>query len=266
MRVVRVLLLLVALPLFSAAQKDLRIGIRVMPMFSGIRNAEDADSPILIPQTTTGFAAGISVGYNLGPKGTPWEIELSALYSSQGQKYQLRDSTNLSIFRGYSLNLAYVKFPLLVKYRIPIDDQIAVAPYLGPQIGLRVDAQEKISDTLSVDYTGTGIAAANKYSGLDFSIVVGAELQFRIQNKAKLDRYIFFSGFRLEYGLTDVEDKDVTWSPDQFGESRYYDAFYGPRLARSTPRTETSRNIVFGATVGLSIILNTTRNPNDYYW
>lgn len=241
----------------TQAQK-FRLGVRAMPQLSAIWNAEDADSDTLIRQSTSGIGLGVSVSYLVQPK---WEVELNVLFSSQGQRYQIRDTTAARLFRRYDLNLTYIKIPVLLKYRTPLDESTTLAVYAGPQIQLLAGASEVISDTITVDYSGTGISTSNKYTGINYSAVIGAELQFAINEKL-----IFYTGVRAEYGFRDVENKSVTWAQDGFAETPYYDNFYGPSYPRATPRTEKSTNFVIGATVGISYILNTTRNPNDYYW
>lgn len=239
------------------AQK-VRLGGRVMPQLVHISNSEDKNSDVLNPEPTAGIGLGISVSYLIHPK---WEVEFDALFSKQGQSYKLADTTGQRVFRSYDLKLNYIKFPLLLKYRIALDDQSVLALYAGPQLSLLAGADEVISDTITVSYSGTGISTTNKYTSVDFSAVVGAEVQFAIN-----DKLILYTGLRFEYGLRDVENKNVVWAKDGFTDSGYYESYYGPSIYRDTPRTTKSNSIVFGAMLGVSYILNTTRNPNDYYW
>lgn len=235
-----------------------RLGIRAMPQLNSIWNAEDRDSDLLIPQPSSGLAIGVAVNYLVQPT---WEVEFNALFSTQRHQYQLRDTTGARLFRRYDLILNYIKFPVLLKYRLSLDSKTALGVYAGPQLSLLSGAEERISDSLIIDYSGTGITASNKYTSLDIAAVVGAELQFAINSKLLL-----YTGIRVEYGFFDVEDKKAIWAPGGFVETPYYDSYYGPQIFRETPRTEKSNLFVIGATVGVSYILNTTRNPNDYYW
>lgn len=260
--------LLFVLVLASLASQSygqrVRIGARVIPHFTGIINDDDAASDSISTSTTVGFAAGIAVGTVLSER---ISLEMNILFSSQGQNYSLRDQST-GLFQEYELSLNYVKIPILFRYMINPQDNIHITAYGGPQLSLLVEARERVFNLDSnkfelVNYGGNDITTNLKYTGLDLSAVVGFYVDFRVSDRLQL-----YTGIRGDFGLLDLENKDAQWRADGENQSSsFYDNFFGPK--RPIPegsRTAKSTSWTLGFTLGLTYIINNTRDPDDYHW
>ena len=96
----------------------------------------NSDSKLLnTNKTRTGLNVGVVVGTQLSSQ-APVFFETGLYYTEKGGK-----STYNSTDFSYSLN--YLELPLIVKYKIPIADKIAVEPFLGGYLACGVGGKIK---------------------------------------------------------------------------------------------------------------------------
>lgn len=286
-----VLLCLWATP--SAGQ--IRLGLRVMPQLNSVQNSADADQPDLQRLSTSGYSLGASVGYQFSPR---WGVEINALYASQGQDYERRmpnvaggslaDTVGLAGlgvggFYTERLSLTVLKIPVMLTWSSVNNPKAIFRAFFGPQVSLitgntinrnfpnnpRLPAGSdgvRSGDAPDVDYGPYEDPEFpfERYKGIEYSLVGGAGYDFRITPVLYLNTSV-----RIEYGLTDIENKDAVWLPTAFAPTpggpqnvRYYDHYYG----NNRPRTSSTTQLVIGFSLGITYHLNTNKDAGRYNW
>lgn len=130
---------------------------------------------------------GTKVGLNVGPvigirvsDSTPIFLESGAFFSMLGAK----DGDN-------SVSLNYLRIPVLIKYGVQVNDEIAVLPFLGPTLGLGIAGDRKIAGAGSESSFGS-----NKFNRLDAGIRLGCGAEW---NKLYLE-------LAYEFGIANIAD------------------------------------------------------------
>lgn len=137
---------------FSLSESSLYYGVRLGMNFSTITGdfAEDVDSKI-------GMNLGGVVGLRLSDS-TPIFLESGLYFSGRGAK-------------DFSLN--YLELPVLIKYGVQLNDDIALLPYIGPYFSMGIGGKVKTLD-------GTTVKKVSSYDfmkrpDMGFKIGCGAE-------------------------------------------------------------------------------------------
>ncbi|HUM52002.1 MAG TPA: outer membrane beta-barrel protein [Chitinophagales bacterium] len=121
------------------------------------------------PKIDFGKSYGLNIGYDYNDH---WGIELEAQYAEQGQKYS---ETSVSMNAIKEINLNYLKFPLMVKYKQSFINNYNSKPIVmsflfGPQMGFLLKKEtllnkQSIPCNQGYSKVETGLAA-----GIDFDL------------------------------------------------------------------------------------------------
>lgn len=117
-----------------------------------------------------GKSFGVNLGYDYTSR---WGVQTEIAYNEQGQKYTETTSNNQKLNK--ELDLAYLRVPLMVKYKINFINNYNSKPVIvnflfGPQVNLLLNKKTTINDK-KVDFN----SAYNKgefglYGGVDFDL------------------------------------------------------------------------------------------------
>ena len=132
--------------------------------FSKSENTSD-----IKPKIDFGKSYGLNIGYDYNDH---WGIQLEAQYSEQGQKYT---ESSVSMNATKEINLNYLKFPLMVKYKQSFINNYNSKPIVmsflfGPQMGFLLQKEtllnkQSIPTNQGYSKVETGLAA-----GIDFDL------------------------------------------------------------------------------------------------
>lgn len=173
-------------------------GIRYMPTFSVLRLTNPSGGTI-----KGEFVMGHGFGALIGANSEHVGVQLEAIYTSAGQRFQ---DNGLE----HEVSVNYLSVPLLLTLNTnkskPVNFNIA----FGPQVGFNTGASVKTSGTSNEGTVVEPVVAVKKS---DFGVGYGAGLEFALNNPRTV-RLNF--GFRGVYGLIDIRDKGQTVTTDQY--------------------------------------------------
>lgn len=170
---------LVALSLFfsfSTVKAQSYFGIRGGVNFATF-NAEKADL-----STITRFLTGAYYTYNF--QNSNFAVQAEILYSQKGAKDEFMSNI-------YITRINYLEIPLLAKYSFNTAGDIVPHIYIGPYLGIKLEAGLEIKNDNTYDIN-------DEISSTDFGFVFGAGVN--IQR--------FDIGLRYSLGLTDITASD----------------------------------------------------------
>lgn len=168
------------------------------------------------PIYTAGFAGGVNVSFSVNDL---HEFQIEGQYSIQGQRYTdthfSNDSLNTATVLDRSINLQYIRIPLVYKYKMPFDAYSAYSnmQYFvgGVYAGMLMDA----SNTYRVDGAEVpfmdAITSANIYDleaprdqmelfeRFDYGVILGYGLEFPLTGNLS-----FTGELRANIGLKDI--------------------------------------------------------------
>lgn len=176
---------LLLLPSIVPAQDQLEMekGLMVGINFSNFKG-DDSDSL----ETKTGVAGGGFVRFNVSPSVA---IQPELLYSMKGAEF-----SELGV--NFRLKLTYLEIPVLLRFTIPTEGNVAPALFAGPSVAFN------ISSKISADSAGISADVdIDNARSVDFGLVLGGAVTVGSGN-AK-----FFIEGRYNLGLTNAyEDVD----------------------------------------------------------
>jgi hypothetical protein len=239
------------------AQKGLQLGLRIMPMLTQMRNADDAKAAPAAHSyvTTWGMTFGLSSMYAID---NHWSFGTNVLYSSQGHTYthsydnglgQQETATNAQ-------RLRYVKMPFLAKWTTDATQKLAFMAEGGIQPGIMVEADE-VRTNLRVEPSGPPYVTYNQYperrdtyKAFQLWGVLGVGTEIKLRYNVKLNLTL-----RTEYGLTDVEDKNAAYTRTLLNQTTQQ-PFYSPRADRPsfTDSRPSSHWITAGLNIGITYV------------
>jgi hypothetical protein len=160
---------------------------------------------------TWGGSGGVVLGYNF----EPWVgLQAEVQYNTTGQKYEDNfigpavlpnigtfgsDVERVNVTRN--IRLSYVRIPILLKFTTNKGHVAKFYGALGPQIGIRTSAKEKVT-IAGYDYDALAFTSDQKFQRMDFSIAL--QLGTEIYATDHLYFNIGISGF---VGLLDINGK-----------------------------------------------------------
>jgi len=275
---------------WSGAWGQIRLGLRVMPQVNSLLNSQDSQNGVE-RRSTAGFSVGALIGYQFSPK---YGVEINALFAQQGQTSIRRygdviQNTLFDTLKLYGLNpgsyytetvnVTSIKIPILFTYSFISNPKAVFKISAGPQISI-ISAGDVIREFANhpaqqpdpknpnkavppvpaVDYGSFAFGGQpfERFTGLEIAAVVGAGLDMPITKN------LYFNvGLRVEYGLTDLDNKGATWQPaGQTTAVKYYDNYYGDGKAR----TASTNQLVIGAVIGVTFHLDSNKDPGRYRW
>jgi hypothetical protein len=254
------LLITACLPVVAHAQKGLQLGLRIMPMLTQMRNADDAKAPTAAHSyvTTWGMTFGLSSMYAID---NHWSFGTNLLYSSQGHTYTHTYDTGFGAFETATnaQRLRYIKMPFLAKWTTDATQKLAFMAEGGIQPGFMIEADE-IRSNQQVYPNGPGVGPNGEplyvtynqyperkdtYKAFQLWGVLGVGTEIKLRYNVKLNLTL-----RTEYGLTDVEDKNATYARTILNQTTQQ-PFYSPRSDR--PSFTDNRPSTHWITAGLNI-------------
>lgn len=174
------------------SQPNLSLGIE-----GGLNLANVSITPSQTSNSRTGLIIGgvldIGISNNIGVTG--------------GLRYIMKGFQTTSQGVTFTDKLNYLEVPVLLKVKFPLTE---VKPYVvgGPVLGIRVSASEEQSNgqqTADVD-------ASNAYESIDFGLLFGGGLDFKIA--AKTDLFIQ-AGY--SFGLSNIYKQTTTVTVKNYG-------------------------------------------------
>lgn len=229
------------------AQKGLKLGANVMPVYSMMINDDDTKLPIdqFKYEHTVGMAAGAIVGMNF-TEGLG--VRFSPLYSVQGQNYSNINAEGNKVM--YYRRMHYLKAPVMIGFNTNTSiHKVAFSMYAGFQAGFLVHARaynddesytpdEALMDNIT-DYPTT----RQQFKFLDYGPCgeIGVDVKLT---------YNVFANFRIrgDYSLTDSENKNAAYKITENGITRAESIYPTGRAAT----TNITGGIQFGITYTLS--------------
>ncbi|MCU0417487.1 MAG: PorT family protein [Cytophagaceae bacterium] len=168
-----------------------------------IRNTE-SDENIIQNKFTLSSSAGLramyftSGGFGIGG---------SLMYSAQNQKFDAVNPIDDSIIYSGKRRLDYIKIACLAAYRFTISDQFSWQIFGGPQLAYLLKGDGAIpvymyNASSPYFYFDVPVADSKYYNTIGFEMVVGAGIDYMLNRNFGIN-----AGFRMDYGLTDVENK-----------------------------------------------------------
>ena len=175
-------------------------GIRYMPTFSVLRLTNPSGG------TVKGeFVMGHGFGALIGANSEHVGVQLEAIYTSTGQRFQDNG-------REHEVNVNYLSVPLLLTLNTDKSKPVNFNIAFGPQVGFNTRASVTTTGT-SNETNGTVVEPVLAVKKSDFGVAYGAGLEFAL-NEMRNVRLNF--GFRGMYGLLDIRDNSQTVTTDQY--------------------------------------------------
>jgi hypothetical protein len=233
----------IAMPLMvgthSFAQANFDFGINAGLQTTTLINvADQAAGPELDFKQKINVPLGVSAGYSIGKHAG---VELDVIYARQGQYYKgvVKPSNDATIFLSqikwmaaidnipmagtYTASVAFktIKIPLLFRYTGNTEQRVWFNSFVGPQVDLLSSAVMSI-DGQVVSFKGLTIDPANAYRKVSIDGVLGVGAGCNITKNIAVT-----ANLRLEYGITDIENKSASYSYMGGPEQQYYAAGRG---------------------------------------
>lgn len=226
---------------YTFGQKGLKLGGMAMPTVSLLFNTDDTnlDADLFKYQPLVGMSAGAVLGWNPSDN---FGIRLNVIYSDAGGRYSARESFVDRI--NYTTRLEYLKVPLMVGLHTnSFRRKLMFSFYAGGQLNYMVRANQfndnpTFEPPLPPNVTDYPDAYA-QYEALTYSAVADFGLDVFLVDDFSLNLHL-----RTEYGLTDAENKGITYRLTENGQTN--DVLFYPRTRSAT--TAASVGIVIGLT------------------
>lgn len=172
----------------AKAQKGFYAGVQGGSRLSVMFNKTDADKPDADYKSKSGYAYGVSAGYNFSRH---MGIGTEVTYSKTKQRY-----SNNGV--SYKQKFNYLKIPVLFIYNTNPERKFIFTAKAGPQLGMLHKAT--ISEASNSDLNGN---AKEQYKKFTFGAMAGAGVRVKLVDKIYLD-----AGIHLDGTISNTENKD----------------------------------------------------------
>lgn len=174
---------LVALALSAFAQGDAGKGITAKGFKAGLVMANLSSDDIEENDMKLGFAAGAFITYALSPQ---FAIQPEVMYCMKGTKFSIE-----GMDEDLKYNFNYLVVPVMMKYMIPTQGNVAPNLFAGPEVGFLLSAKAKMGseeedmkdDMKSVDF-GLGFGAGVDFKMESATIMLDARYTLGLSNIA----------------------------------------------------------------------------------
>lgn len=187
------------------AQQGFSVSVKGSPLFSFLQNKDDNNNISYSRKATFNTNFGVGAGYNFNKY---LGVEIDALYSLQGQKYNLNSTE-------YKQKVDYVKVPVYFTYNSDASKIVSFIGKVSPQVSFLTDA--KLTENNSgktVDDT------KDRYKTATLGGAAVAGVQFKVQPQLYIT-----TAARFDYDFTNAEDKNyVSYVP---GRAKTYNSTAG---------------------------------------
>jgi len=249
----------------AKAQNGLDFAVRGIVQTSSLINSNDQGAGAEIDfNMGVKFGGGLSVGYTFSKH---LGAEIGFLYSKQGQGYKgdsaevshntidvtllsqeferLANANNIDFDGKYTadISMTCLKIPILFRFTGDNTRKSFFSGFIGPQVNMLQQVKVTINDKEAL-YKNIGVKSENIYKKTTVDAVLGLGVTFKLTDNLMLSGH-----FRLDYGLSDIEDKKAK---DGGGTLNFYDA------TRSA-----TKNATGGALISLSYRLGKAKKEGD---
>lgn len=236
--------LMVGLFSILPAQRGFKVGFFGVPQVSFLMNEDDrslaADqySPEALPTMAGGISLGVGFTDNFG-------LRFSPTLAQQGQAYTAL--TEGDITTRFVERLNYFKLPLMIGFNTtPTARKFIYSLYLGASVDLLTQARSFNDNPFFFIPSNVSIPPArDRYLDLAYSFI--AETGFDVQLPP--ENFTLNLRLRGDYGLTDVENKDVTYRVVTNGQVETF-RYWGN--LRGENRTAVTQALNLGLLIGLT--------------
>lgn len=133
------------------------------------KNKED-DANVIKHKIDFGKSFGLNLGYDYTSR---WGIQTEIAYNEQGQKYVETTTDNQTLNK--ELDLAYLRIPLMLKYKINFINNYNTKPVIlnflfGPQVNLLLTKKTMINDKNQTFDAAYNRGEFGLYGGVDFDL------------------------------------------------------------------------------------------------
>lgn len=191
------------------AQGNFHLGVKGIPQNTWLLNQADSDSGNVAYVSTWNYAYGLSLGYH-------WNqgigIQIDVLNSRQGQ---IKEYGTRSFRVELETALSYLKVPVLFSFSSDPSKKSMFYGNVGPQFSLLqkasyIDEDGMETESITVANVNspsgfTEVEIKEGFNSLDIGVVFALGGRFMLSESMYLS-----TGVRLDYGLTDAEDKDFS--------------------------------------------------------
>jgi outer membrane protein W len=180
-------------------------GIKAGANFSSLSNVDAA-------KTLTGLTAGGFFVYSIVEH---FGVSADVLYSGEGAKFSNQYSTASQVVNTETnLRLNYIRVPLLANVFFgQLGDRIRPKICLGPNFGFLMSVKNKTTVTTLegnvLNEETTTVKDKNGYAGFDLSAIVGAGINYRMNDKTWLNLEL-----KYNVGATDVNEVKPLYTTD----------------------------------------------------
>ncbi len=145
---------------FSLDEENIYWGARIGIAFGGISGDIETD------EGRTGMTLAGIVGLRV-TENAPVFLESGLYYTERGgnkMKGTKEVETEYPGLRNHDAHLNYLEVPVLIKYGISLDDEIAVLPFVGPYIAMDISGCYKMKHPEMGFKVGCGVEWNNLYA------------------------------------------------------------------------------------------------------
>lgn len=218
--------------------QELEIGLRLNPEFTGLINKNDNNAGNDLNLTSTfgyfSFGAGAIFNFN-----NNFGLAVDLLFSREGQRYKgnfngsTPDATTYSsiVSTQISLNntviagdyvakaeLNYIKLPIMVSLTSDNTETLFFTLLAGPQFNFLEGVAQEVNHT-DLEYANSNIEPIDLYKSFTINGVLAIGGGYNLTPNMVLSARL-----RFDYGLNDVEKKDVMVSYSGAVPVRFYSA------------------------------------------
>ncbi len=240
----KTLILIFSFLVFSAtvinAQSSFEVGLRYNPEFTGIANSSDANAGNELKyasQFSYIFTFGAGAIYHINDH---YGIGVDILFSREGQaftgtmtnsKAEHPEAYSAVVARQIKLNdikidgdyvaldeLNYIKIPVMLSVTTDIQDPVFFGFMVGPQFNILHSVAQEVNG-VDLDYPTTDVTPSSIHKSFTLAAVLAFGVGYNLSSNLVLSAHL-----RLDYGLSDAENKDAMISYHGEAPVRFYSA------------------------------------------
>lgn len=173
---------------FSLSESSTYYGVRIGATFAGISGESTTVNGVKVENDFNSLTTGMSLGGVIGlrlSQSIPVFLESGLYYTQRGGK---KDET--------TVKLKYLEIPILIKYGIPVTDDIAVLPFIGPYFSYGIGGKTKTK-------TPAGTVKESSYNDGLFN---HGDMGFKVGCGAEWNMLYLELGY--QFGVANIADND----------------------------------------------------------
>jgi len=183
-KLVLLTLLIMVFSLGAFAQDEAGKGIIAKGFKAGLVMANLSSDNISENDMKLGFAGGAFITYAFSPQ---FAIQPEVMYCMKGTKFSMEGAED-----DLKYNFDYLVVPIMLKYMIPTEGNVAPNFFAGPEVGFLLSAKAKMG--------GEEADMKDELKSVDFGLGFGAGVDFKMESTT-----IMFDA-RYTLGLSNIAD------------------------------------------------------------